>query len=56
MPDQIVSRDAIRDKAREAFERGASRDSHHMNWHAAARVTWLQEYDRLAGQAKKATA
>jgi hypothetical protein len=48
MTDQIVSRDDIRAKARAAFERGDSRDSHNMNWHATALADWLEEYDRLA--------
>jgi hypothetical protein len=47
MNDQIITRDDIRAMAREAFQAGRSRDSHNMNWHAAALPTWLGEYDRL---------
>lgn len=52
MNEQIVSREQIRERARAAFRAGQSRDSHHMNWNATARVTWLQEYDRLAALAR----
>ena len=52
MSQSIISRDIIQAGARAAFEAGQSRDSHNMNWHAAALVTWLDEYDRLALLAK----
>lgn len=46
MPDQINCMPAlVRAKGREARLRGDSRDSHHMNWHAAALVDWLAGYD-----------
>jgi hypothetical protein len=51
---EIVSREQIRSRARDAFEAGRPRDSHNMNWHAAALPTWLAEYDRLAGLAEAA--
>lgn len=51
---QIISREQIRERARRAFHAGRSRDSHEMNWHAAALPTWLQEYDRLAAIARQA--
>lgn len=51
MNEQVVSRDQIRAKARAAFEASKPRDSHDMNWHAAALPTWLAEYDRLAARA-----
>lgn len=54
MTDQIVSREAIRAKARAAFQRGQSRDSHEMNWHSPALSTWLDEYDRMANMARLA--
>jgi hypothetical protein len=44
---EIISKDAIRAKARAAFFAGRSRDSHGFNWHAPALATWLEEYDRL---------
>lgn len=50
--EQIVSRDTIRARARAAFERGASRDSHNMNPDAAALADWLAEYDRCAAEAE----
>lgn len=46
MNESIISREAIRARARKAFERGAARDSHNMNHDAAALVDWLAEYDR----------
>lgn len=44
----IISHDRIRAMAREAFERGESRDSCAMKDRAPARQTWLLEFDRLA--------
>ena len=41
----IVSRQAIRDRAREAFNAGKDRDAHQMNWHAPAVKEWQQEWD-----------
>lgn len=52
MNDQIISREQIRERARRAFAAGKGRDDHNMNWHAAALPTWLQEFDRLAAEAK----
>lgn len=46
---EIVTKEAIRAKARAAHAAGLSRDSHGFNWHAPALATWLAEYDRLAG-------
>jgi hypothetical protein len=54
MNDQIISREQIRALARAAFEAGRSRESHNMNWHAAALPTWLAEYDRLVRLAELA--
>lgn len=50
MNDQIVSKANIRKKARAAFERGASRDSHNMNPGAPALDDWLDEYDLCTQQ------
>lgn len=52
MADQIISREQIRERARQAFIARKPRDSHNMNWHASALSTWLGEYDRLAAAAK----
>ncbi|MFM9438066.1 hypothetical protein ACFDR9_005169 [Janthinobacterium sp. CG_23.3] len=49
--NQIITIDAIKAKARDAFKRGQGRDSHAMNWHSAALPTWLEECDRLAALA-----
>ncbi len=46
----IISRDAIRTRARAAFTAGRGRDSHNMNPGAAALATWLEEYDRLTNE------
>lgn len=46
MSDQIISREAIRARGRAAFNAGKPRDSHNMNWHAAALPDWLDGYDR----------
>lgn len=43
---EIISKDAIRAKARAAHAAGRSRDSHGFNWHAPALDTWLEEFDR----------
>lgn len=48
----IISREAIRARARAAFEQGLSRDDHNMNWHAPALVDWHAEFDRLTNEAK----
>lgn len=56
MTDHIISRETIRARARAAFEAGAGRDDHNMNWHAPALRTWLHEYDRLAAAAKASPA
>lgn len=46
--DNIVSREEIRRRAREAFARGAGRDDHNMNWFAPAVADWQAEWDRCA--------
>jgi len=46
--EPIISREAIRARARKAFDSGAARDSHNMNANSAALVDWLDEYDRCA--------
>lgn len=51
MADQIISIEAIRERARAAFIRNKRRDEHGMNWHALALPTWLAEYDRMAERA-----
>lgn len=48
MDDAIVSREEIRQRARDAFSRGAGRDDHCMNWFAPAVVDWQDEWDRCA--------
>lgn len=48
----IISTEAIRRRARAAFERGLGRESHDMNWHAPALAVWLEEYDRLVAKRK----
>lgn len=53
MTAAILTRDDVRARARAAFEAGKSRDSHEMNWHAAALVDWLEEYNRLAFEARQ---
>jgi hypothetical protein len=46
--DNIVSREEIRRRARDAFARGAGREDHNMNWFAPAVVDWQAEWDRCA--------
>lgn len=46
MDDPIISRNAIRAKARRAFAAGKGRDEHGFNWNAAAVQVWQQEWDR----------
>lgn len=48
MDAAIISKEHIRQLARNAFARGESRDSCAMKDRAPARHTWLEEYDRLA--------
>ena len=43
--ESIVSRQAIRDRARAAFLRGAGREDHNMNWHAPAVKEWQAQWD-----------
>jgi hypothetical protein len=51
MDSSIVSRDMIRDKARAAFARGASRDDHGFNWFCTAVIsTWQHEWDLCAAE------
>lgn len=46
MTDQVISKDAIRQKARAAHAAGRGRDDHQMNWHSPALATWQEEWDR----------
>lgn len=46
MDEPIISREAIRAKARRAFTAGAGRDDHGMNPGAAAIAEWQGEWDR----------
>jgi hypothetical protein len=46
MDEPIISREAIRAKARRDFQRGAGRDEHGMNPGAAAIAEWQGEWDR----------
>lgn len=48
MTDQIVSRESMRARGRNAFNAGRSRDSHDMNPWAAALADWHQGYDQAA--------
>ena len=48
MNDQIVSRASQFDRGQAAFNRGDSRDSHNMNWHAPALADWLAGFDQAA--------
>lgn len=50
MIPSIVSIDSIRAKARAAHAAGRGRDEHHMNWHAPALATWLDEWDRCEAE------
>lgn len=43
----VISRAAIRAKARRSFDAGQSRDSHGFNPGADAIFDWLEEFDRL---------
>jgi hypothetical protein len=45
MHDSIISRETIRARARAAFSRGAGRNDHKMNPHAAAVDDWQAEWD-----------
>lgn len=45
----IISRELIREKARDDFAAGKGRDEHGFNWHAAALEDWQQEWDKQAG-------
>lgn len=49
MDDPIISLDAIRTKARNAYKRGVPRDGHNFNWHRTdAIATWQAEWDLCA--------
>jgi len=50
---EIVSKESIRAKARDAYAAGLPRHAHGMNWHAPALADWLAEYDRLALEAEQ---
>lgn len=52
MSDLIVSIETIRAKARAAHAAGRGRNDHHMNWHAPARATWQDEWDRCEAAAQ----
>jgi len=52
MTEPIISRETIRARARDAFERGAGRDEHDMNWHSYALADWTDEWDRMAAAAR----
>lgn len=57
MPEQIISREYVRSLGRLAFKAGHGRESHRMNWHAAAVVDWYAGWDEAkAEQAEKAAA
>lgn len=51
--DQIIPVSLIQEKARAAFARGADYDEHNFNWHAPARQTWQQEWERCAAEARR---
>lgn len=53
MSDPIVSRARMRNKGRQAFLAGESRDSHYMNWHAPALVDWHTGFDEAAAEATR---
>jgi hypothetical protein len=46
MDQPVISRDAIRAKARAAHKRGAGRDDHHMNEGSPAIADWQDEWDQ----------
>jgi hypothetical protein len=46
MDQPIISRDAIRAKARRAFKRGAGREDHGMNEGSPAIADWQDEWDQ----------
>ncbi|WP_288379812.1 hypothetical protein [uncultured Massilia sp.] len=46
--DQIISREAMRQRGAEAFNDGRPRDSHNMNWHSPALAEWLAGFDEAA--------
>jgi len=49
MDESIISVDAIRTKARNAYRRGVLRDGHNFNWHRTDAIdTWQDEWDRCA--------
>lgn len=48
MDDAIISLDAIRTKARNAYKRGVLRDGHNFNWHSPAVSVWQAEWDLCA--------
>jgi ribosome modulation factor len=51
MNEQIVSRDQIRDRGREAFVAGRSRDDHGMNAGALAIAEWQAGWDQACADA-----
>lgn len=47
MDEPMISRDAIRAKARSAHARGVGRDGHGFNWGAVGAIeVWQEEWDR----------
>ncbi len=46
--EQIISREAMRQRGAEAFNAGRTRDSHNMNWHSPALAEWLAGFDEAA--------
>lgn len=52
--EQIVTREMIRERAREAFARGRGRDDHHMNPTAPAVADWQAEWDRCEAEFNEA--
>lgn len=49
MDTPIITKDFIREKARNAFAKGAGRDDHGFNWHSTEAIeVWQEEWDRCA--------
>ena len=56
MEGSIISRDMIREKARAAHARGATRDQHGFNWFCTAVIsTWQHEWDLCEAEKQQAT-
>lgn len=52
----VISRAAIRGKARRDFDAGKKRDEHGFNPGSDAIFDWLEEFDRLTAQARTSPA